>query len=259
MRTVDDNRRLLHKLTRADRPIKGILHHAGDAVRIFGTRNDDRRSRANLLSESGHLGRLKLDVRIERGNLSQSLKNLQLGRFRFQTVKTIRFSEAALSFHKSQRSFIYCESLPLSQEPIFLVQLESVQEFASIIESAWEDRANISLSTYTDELKIAIDVVFSGLDSGELRVAEKIDGEWITNQWIKKAVLLSFRITGNDTSEAGCLKYFDKVPLKFENFKYSHFEQGGYRVVPGATVRRGSYLGPTSSSCQFCKRRSIRG
>jgi len=119
-----------------------------------------------------------------------------------------------------------------------------VQEFASIIESAWEDRANISLSTYTDELKIAIGCRVLWPRQRRTPRREKIDGEWITNQWIKKAVLLSFRITGNDTSEAGCLKYFDKVPLKFENFKYSHFEQGGYRVVPGATVRRGSYLGP---------------
>lgn len=125
-----------------------------------------------------------------------------------------------------------------------MVQLKPVTEFASIIDAAWENRANISASDYSDDLKVAIDVVFTGLDSGDLRVAEKIDGQWVTNQWIKKAVLLSFRITGNDTMEAGCFKYFDKVPLKFENYKYDNFQNGGFRVVPPATVRRGAYLGP---------------
>ena len=117
-------------------------------------------------------------------------------------------------------------------------------DFAPLIDAAWEDRANISPSTYDNDLKFAIERVFEGLDSGELRVCEKIDGIWTTHQWIKKAVLLSFRITGNDTSDAGCMKFFDKVPLKFEHYKYDHFQQGGFRIVPPATVRHGAYLGP---------------
>ena len=123
------------------------------------------------------------------------------------------------------------------------VQLESVQPFASTIEAAWEDRANINFGNYPDDLRLALEVVLDGLDSGELRVSEKVDGEWITHQWIKKAILLFFKVTGSDTSEAGCMRFFDKVPLKFENHKYSHFEAGGYRVVPPATVRRGAFLG----------------
>jgi 2,3,4,5-tetrahydropyridine-2-carboxylate N-succinyltransferase len=118
-----------------------------------------------------------------------------------------------------------------------------VEQYAPIIDAAWEDRANISASNYDNDLKFAIEQVFDGLDAGEIRICEKLDGDWITHQWIKKAVLLSFRITGNDTSEAGCFKYFDKVPLKFESYRYDHFQQGGYRIVPGATVRKGSYIG----------------
>ena len=118
-----------------------------------------------------------------------------------------------------------------------------MQPFASTIESAWEDRANISFANYPDDLRLAIEVVLDGLDSGELRVCEKIEGDWVTHQWIKKAILLFFKVTGSDTLEAGCMKFFDKVPLKFEHHKYSHFEQGGYRVVPPATVRRGAFLG----------------
>lgn len=118
-----------------------------------------------------------------------------------------------------------------------------MEQYAPIIDAAWEDRANISASNYDNDLKFAIEQVFDGLDSGEIRICEKVDGAWLTHQWIKKAVLLSFRITGNDTSEAGCFKYFDKVPLKFESHRYEHFQQAGYRIVPGATVRKGCYIG----------------
>ena len=118
-----------------------------------------------------------------------------------------------------------------------------MEQFASTIEAAWEDRANIYFGSYPDDLRIAIEITLDALDRGELRVCEKMNGEWITNQWVKKAILLFFKVTGSDTMEAGCMKYFDKVPLKFENFKYGNFEQGGYRVVPGASVRRGCYLG----------------
>ncbi len=119
-----------------------------------------------------------------------------------------------------------------------------MEQFASVIDAAWGGRANINFANYSDDLKIAIEVAFKGLDSGEYRVAEKVDGQWVTNQWLKKAVLLSFRITGNDTIDSGCFKYFDKVPLKFDNYKYDDFQKGGYRIVPGATVRSGSFIAP---------------
>jgi 2,3,4,5-tetrahydropyridine-2-carboxylate N-succinyltransferase len=73
-------------------------------------------------------------------------------------------------------------------------------------------------------------------------VAEKVDGKWTTNQWIKKAVLLSFRLENNVLTEAGPMRYFDKVPNKFSHYDAYSFEKGGFRVVPGAVARRGSFI-----------------
>ena len=79
-----------------------------------------------------------------------------------------------------------------------------------------------------------------------MRVAEKIDGEWVTNQWIKKAVLLSFRIQDNFVTEAPGGAFYDKVPLKFDGYTAERFAKEGLRVVPGAVVRRGSYIEPNA-------------
>jgi 2,3,4,5-tetrahydropyridine-2,6-dicarboxylate N-succinyltransferase len=119
-----------------------------------------------------------------------------------------------------------------------------VQTLEHLISDAWENRTSFSPSGHPEELKKAVEEVFAGLDSGQLRVCEKLNGDWVTHQWIKKAVLLSFRLAGNAPSQAGSMQFFDKVPLKFENYSEEDFAQGGFRVVPPATVRRGAYIAP---------------
>jgi 2,3,4,5-tetrahydropyridine-2-carboxylate N-succinyltransferase len=103
----------------------------------------------------------------------------------------------------------------------------------TIIEEAWESRATLKP---TKALRQAVDKVIAGLDAGKLRVAEKSGREWITHQWLKKAVLLSFRLQDNRVIDR---RYYDKVPSKFESFD---FKKGGFRVVPPAAARRGAYI-----------------
>jgi 2,3,4,5-tetrahydropyridine-2,6-dicarboxylate N-succinyltransferase len=109
----------------------------------------------------------------------------------------------------------------------------------NIIDDAWEKRAALNPANAPRALRDAVEEVIAGLDSGQLRVAEKAGGEWITHQWIKKAVLLSFRLEDNRVMEGGATRYFDKVPSKFTGFD---FNAGGFRVVPPAMARRGAYL-----------------
>jgi len=111
------------------------------------------------------------------------------------------------------------------------------------IEAAWERRAEI---TPGDEIRHAVSDALGLLDSGEARVAEPgPDGSWIVNQWLKKAVLLSFRLADNRVMDAagGGEPAFDKVPLKFAGWGANRFREAGFRVVPGAIVRRGSFIG----------------
>jgi 2,3,4,5-tetrahydropyridine-2-carboxylate N-succinyltransferase len=108
-----------------------------------------------------------------------------------------------------------------------------------IIEEAWENRGALSPASAPRELRQAIDEAIAGLDAGRLRVAEKIGGEWVTHQWLKKAVLLSFRLEDNRVLEGGATRYYDKVRSKFESFD---FAAGGVRVVPPAMARRGAYV-----------------
>ena len=110
------------------------------------------------------------------------------------------------------------------------------------IEAAWEERAGIGPLSASKALRGAIEAVLAGLDSGKLRVAEKIGAEWITHQWIKKAVLLSFRLEDNRLMPGGSTNYYDKVPGKFAGYDAGAFAAGGFRVVPTAMARRGSYL-----------------
>jgi 2,3,4,5-tetrahydropyridine-2,6-dicarboxylate N-succinyltransferase len=112
----------------------------------------------------------------------------------------------------------------------------------ALIEESFERRAEITPSTASPELKAAIDQVIAELDCGRLRVAEKANGEWITHQWVKKAVLLSFRIHDNVVGDDGVTRYYDKVPTKFADWTEAHFREGGFRVVPGAMVRKGSHI-----------------
>ncbi len=112
----------------------------------------------------------------------------------------------------------------------------------SLIDLAWEGRTSLD-SVNSPQVRDAVDQVIAGLDSGELRVAEKRGvGEWTVNQWIKKAVLLSFRLTDNRFMAAGELGYFDKVEPKFSGDSEAALRASGVRVVPPAVARRGSFL-----------------
>lgn len=117
-----------------------------------------------------------------------------------------------------------------------------MQDIEKIIDQAWEDRAQLSPADASAALSTAVDQVLARLDRGELRVAEKIGGRWHTHQWIKKAVLLSFRLQDNAVMEGGATRYFDKVPTKFAGYSAADFAAGGFRVVPPATARRGAYV-----------------
>jgi 2,3,4,5-tetrahydropyridine-2,6-dicarboxylate N-succinyltransferase len=118
-----------------------------------------------------------------------------------------------------------------------------MHQLQSIIDQAWEDRANLKPGSAPARLGEAVDTIISELDQGKLRVAEKIDGEWVTHQWIKKAVLISFRLEDNRMMDNGPMRYFDKVPTKFAHYGNHEFEKGGFRVVPPAVARRGSFIG----------------
>ena len=114
--------------------------------------------------------------------------------------------------------------------------------FAAIIEDLWERRAELSPTTATSEQLRAIEHIIDDLDQGKLRVAEKINGEWVTHQWIKKAVLLYFRTHDNKVLSGGDTRYYDKVPTKFDNYTEHDFQHGGFRVVPNAVARKGSFI-----------------
>jgi 2,3,4,5-tetrahydropyridine-2-carboxylate N-succinyltransferase len=117
-----------------------------------------------------------------------------------------------------------------------------MSELQAVIEQAWEGRAEVSPRKAGAALKRAVARTLAGLDEGRLRVAEKIRGQWVTHQWIKKAVLLSFRLQDNVVLRDGHARYFDKVPSKFSRYTAQSFGRGGFRVVPPAAVRRGAYI-----------------
>jgi len=112
------------------------------------------------------------------------------------------------------------------------------------IDAAFEDRANVTPQSV--EVRDNVERALAMLDSGEARVAEKIGGEWVVNQWLKKAVLLSFRLNDNEIvpDGSGGAPAFDKVPSKFAGWSDKRFADAGFRVVPGAVARRGSYIAP---------------
>ena len=114
----------------------------------------------------------------------------------------------------------------------------------TIIEVAFEDRSKITPDNVSADIKDAINQTIKGLNDGSLRVASRIKGSqnWETHQWIKKAVLLSFRIKENEVMDGNYTKFFDKVDSKFNGFTEKDFQNGGYRVVPNANVRKGSFI-----------------
>ncbi|KHT16928.1 2,3,4,5-tetrahydropyridine-2,6-dicarboxylate N-succinyltransferase [Pectobacterium carotovorum] len=116
------------------------------------------------------------------------------------------------------------------------------QQLQNIIETAFERRAEITPANADNVTREAVTQAINLLDSGALRVAEKIDGQWVTHQWLKKAVLLSFRINDNQLIEGGETRFFDKVPMKFADYDEARFQREGVRVAPPASVRRGAYI-----------------
>jgi len=112
-----------------------------------------------------------------------------------------------------------------------------------IIEAAFEDRAHITPDSANTEVRQAVEEVIHLLDTGKARVAEQQEiGDWQVNEWLKKAVLLSFRLEDNIPMTAGFTQYYDKVPSKFASTTPEEFKAAGVRVVPPATARRGSYI-----------------
>ena len=114
----------------------------------------------------------------------------------------------------------------------------------TIIEEAFENRADITPANASDEVRTAVNDAIAQLDSGKLRVAEKVAvGDWKVNEWAKKAVLLSFRINDNKPMAAGgYTQFYDKVDSKFASYSEQDFIDGGVRVVPNAIARKGSYI-----------------
>jgi 2,3,4,5-tetrahydropyridine-2-carboxylate N-succinyltransferase len=134
----------------------------------------------------------------------------------------------------------------LDQQDIFM----NSEQLQAVIDAAWERRDAID-SSAAGELRAAVEQALDALDRGELRVAEKRDGQWHTNQWLKKAVLLSFRLTesyaipgGGRFAAAGEAAWFDKVPSKFAGWGANRFKDAGFRAVPNCVVRRSAYIAP---------------
>lgn len=117
-----------------------------------------------------------------------------------------------------------------------------MSKFAELINAGWEQRADFSPQKAPTELRDAVQSVLADLNAGMVRVAEKIDGQWRVNEWIKKAVLLSFRLNDNRPMGGGDLQFFDKVPSKFAGLSEAELRATGVRVVPPAVARYGSYL-----------------
>jgi 2,3,4,5-tetrahydropyridine-2,6-dicarboxylate N-succinyltransferase len=121
--------------------------------------------------------------------------------------------------------------------------MESLQR---TIDAAWEARSDLSPAAAPPDIRQAVSQVIDELDAGHLRVAEKVDGQWVTHQWIKKAVLLSFRLADNAAMgpppERAPFRFYDKVQTKFSRYDDAAFAASGVRVVPPAVARRGAYI-----------------
>lgn len=118
-----------------------------------------------------------------------------------------------------------------------------MMQIKSLINIAFEDRFHLTPETVPNDVKQAIEQAIELLDSGKARVAEKIDGKWQTHEWLKKAVLLYFRINDNKVLDGSCTHYFDKVPVKFDA---NNIASSGVRIVPPAIARKGSYIAPNT-------------
>ncbi|MDQ0466405.1 2,3,4,5-tetrahydropyridine-2-carboxylate N-succinyltransferase [Caulobacter ginsengisoli] len=124
--------------------------------------------------------------------------------------------------------------------------MSTLDDIKTEIEAAWDVRESLTTET-KGPVRTAVDEALLKLDAGEVRVAEKIDGEWVTHQWLKKAALLSFRLNPNTVMHAGAMggavgPWWDKVPSKFDGWDAGRFEAAGFRAVPGCIVRRGAFV-----------------
>lgn len=119
-----------------------------------------------------------------------------------------------------------------------------MSDLQATIEQAFEIRNELKPGSAPSEISSAVQETLSQLDAGTLRVAEKIDGDWTVHQWVKKAVLLSFRLNENHVIPGGFTQYYDKVGLKFANLSPDALQKTGVRVVPPAAARAGSYIAP---------------
>jgi 2,3,4,5-tetrahydropyridine-2,6-dicarboxylate N-succinyltransferase len=115
-------------------------------------------------------------------------------------------------------------------------------DIQEVIESAFEKRMQLTPQNVDSSTKKAVTEIIEHLDQGKLRVAEKKNGEWVVNDWIKKAILLSFRIEDNKVMDGGYTQYFDKIQTKFAGYDLESFRNAGSRVVPPGTVRKGAYI-----------------
>src|SRR6476646_11942764 len=122
-----------------------------------------------------------------------------------------------------------------------------------VIERAWNERDSIGPATKGD-VRLAVDGALAALDSGEARIAEKTGDGWTVHQWLKKAVLLSFRLNSMEaiSGAAGGAHWWDKVPSKFAGWGEKEFEAAGFRAVPGAIVRRGAFVAPGAVLMPSC-------
>ena len=122
--------------------------------------------------------------------------------------------------------------------------MSDLTSLRSIIDAAYERRAELSAKNVPRELETAVEECMGLLDSGQARVAEPRTGGWVVNEWLKKAVLLSFRTRDSTATDAGFTRFYDKVPLKYATATEEQLRAGGARIVPHALVRRGAYIAP---------------
>lgn len=120
--------------------------------------------------------------------------------------------------------------------------MTDIHALRTTIDTGFEQRATLSPASAPAALRAAIDECVQLLDRGQLRIAEKREGKWLVNQWLKKAVLLSFRVHDNMPIDAGYTRFFDKVPLKYAQHGPAAFRDGGARIVPHAIVRKGAFI-----------------
>ena len=122
--------------------------------------------------------------------------------------------------------------------------MHDTKSLQAMIEAAFEERSALNPQQHTRELSVALDTCLELLDCGRARVAEKKHGQWMVHEWLKKALLLFFRIRDSTVSESGYTRFFDKVPLKYADKSAEELRASGVRIVPHAIVRKGAYVAP---------------